>query len=135
MSVTLREVTNRSDLRRFIHFPNRLFRGNSCWIPPLLMDEWNTLDRKKNPAYEHCRSLLLLAEKGGRLVGRIAGIINDLYIAKWGTSTAASAGWISPTTPRSPPPCSAQWRPGRGRTAWKRCTAPWASRTWTGKAC
>ena len=93
MSVTLREVTNRSDLRRFIHFPNRLFRGNSCWIPPLLMDEWNTLDRKKNPAYEHCRSKLLLAEKGGRLVGRVAGIINDLYIAKWGNKYCRF-GWL-----------------------------------------
>jgi len=93
MSVTLREVTNRSDLRRFIHFPNRLFRGNPCWIPPLLMDEWNTLDRKKNPAYEHCRAKLLLAVKDGRLVGRIAGIINDLYIAKWGNKYCRF-GWL-----------------------------------------
>ena len=84
MSITIREVQTRKDLRRFINFPFSLYRNNRYWIPPLLMDEWNTLDPKKNPAFEHCRVKYLLAEKDGRMAGRIAGIINEKYIEKWG---------------------------------------------------
>ena len=84
MSIMIREVQNRKDLRRFIDFPFTLYRNNKYWIPPLLTDEWNTLDPKKNPAFEHCRVKYLLAEKDGRMAGRIAGIINEKYIEKWG---------------------------------------------------
>lgn len=84
MSVTIHQVQTRKELSRFIKFPFSLYKNNKYWIPPLLLDEWNTLDSKKNPAFEHCRSKYLLAEKDGRLVGRIAGIINDKYIEKWG---------------------------------------------------
>jgi GNAT superfamily N-acetyltransferase len=84
MSVSIREVHTRKDLRRFISFPFALYKNNKYWIPPLLMDEWNTLDPNRNPAFEHCRVRYLLAQKDGRLVGRVAGIINDKYIEKWG---------------------------------------------------
>ena len=83
MSITIRETRTRKDLRRFINFPFTLYRNNKYWIPPLLMDEWNVLDSNKNPAFDHCRVKYLLAEKDGRPVGRIAGIINDKYIEKW----------------------------------------------------
>jgi len=84
MSLTIREVRNKKDLERFIKFPFSLYKQNKYWIPPLLMDERNTLDRKKNPAFENCRAKYLLAERDGKAVGRIAGIINDTYIQKWG---------------------------------------------------
>ncbi|UCF97734.1 MAG: GCN5 family acetyltransferase [Spirochaetaceae bacterium] len=84
MSVNIHEVRSRKDLGRFIKFPFTLYKNNKYWIPPLLMDEWNTLDSRKNPAFKHCRVRFLLAEKDGRLVGRIAGIINQKYIEKWG---------------------------------------------------
>lgn len=84
MGITMREVQTRKDLRRFINFPFTIYKNNKYWIPPLLADEWNTLDPKKNPAFEHCRVKYLLAEKDGRPAGRVAGIINDKYIEKWG---------------------------------------------------
>ena len=93
MSITIREVQTRKDLRRFINFPFTLYRNNRYWIPPLLMDELNTLDPKKNPAFEHCRVKYLLAESDGRLAGRIAGIINDKYIEKWGQKNCRF-GWF-----------------------------------------
>jgi hypothetical protein len=71
MSVSIREVKGRKDLARFIRFPFSLYRGSRYWVPPLLFDERNTLDPAKNPAYEHCRVRLLLAEEDGRLVGRM----------------------------------------------------------------
>jgi GNAT superfamily N-acetyltransferase len=93
MSITIREVLTRKDLRRFINFPFALYKNNQYWIPPLLMDEWNTLDPKKNPAFEHCRVKYWLADKDGQLTGRIAGIINDKYIEKWGQKLGRF-GWF-----------------------------------------
>ncbi len=93
MSVTIKEVQNRKQLRRFIKFPFAIYKKNKYWIPPLLMDEWNTLDWNKNPAFEHCRAKYFLAEKDGRLVGRILGIINDKYIEKWGEKQCRF-GWF-----------------------------------------
>ncbi len=93
MSVSVREVTGGRDLARFIRFPFRLYRGNRYWVPPLLMDERNTLDPRKNPAYAHCRVRLVLAEEDGRLVGRAAAIINQKYIEKWGNKYCRF-GWL-----------------------------------------
>lgn len=93
MAVVVREVVNRRDLRRFILFPFRLYRGNTCWVPPLLLDEWNTLSSRKNPAYRHCRVRLLLAEKDGKPAGRVAAIINEKYIQKWGNKYCRF-GWL-----------------------------------------
>ncbi|MBI4810314.1 MAG: hypothetical protein HY800_02485, partial [Ignavibacteriales bacterium] len=52
----------------------RLFRSN--WVPPLLMDRRKLIDKKKNPFYQHSESEFFLAHRDGRIVGRIAAIIN-----------------------------------------------------------
>lgn len=87
------EVKSRHDLKRFIAFPHQLYRGVSGWVPPLVTDELNTLDPQKNPAFEFCRARLWLAMRDGRIVGRIAGIINDRYIRDSGKKYARF-GWI-----------------------------------------
>lgn len=92
MSVEIREVTTRRDLKRFIHFPFSLYRGHPNWVPPLLLDEFHTLRRDKNPAFEYCEARYWLAYKDGKPAGRIAGIINRRYIEKWG-NTYARFGW------------------------------------------
>lgn len=76
MSVTIREVKNRSELKKFISFPERLYKNSPNWVNALWSDEYKTLLRAKNPAYEYCEATLFLAEKGGRIVGRVAAIIN-----------------------------------------------------------
>ncbi|MRR09159.1 hypothetical protein EG831_03540 [bacterium] len=93
MPVVIREVTDKKDLKRFIHFPFSLYRGHPNWVPPLLLDEFHTLRRDKNPAFEYCEARYWLAYKDGRLAGRIAGIINRRYIEKWG-NTYARFGWV-----------------------------------------
>ena len=93
MSVAIGEVRDRKGMREFIHFPFRLYEGNPCWVPPLLLDEWNTLDSRKNPAFKHCRVRLLMAYRDGRPVGRVAAIINDKYIEKWG-NRYCRFGWL-----------------------------------------
>lgn len=91
--VEIIEVKNRRDLKRFIAFPHRLYRGNPFWVPPLNFDELNTLSRDKNPAFTFCRARYWLALQENQVVGRIAGIINDRFIRESG-KRYARFGWI-----------------------------------------
>lgn len=88
MSVELKQVVTKSDLKQFIKFPYKHYRGNKYWVPPLLMDEFRNLDKKKNPAFEFCEAEYWLAYKNNQLVGRIAGIINKRYNEKVGKNIA-----------------------------------------------
>lgn len=88
MSLEIREVGTRADLKKFITFPFRLYTQNKFWVPPLLMDEKNNLNRGKNPAFDFCEAKYWLAFKNGNLAGRIAGIINHRYNEKVGKKTA-----------------------------------------------
>ena len=91
--VWLKEVATRSDLKQFIRFPFSLYRDHPCWVPPLILDELHTLRREKNPAFAYCDARYWLAYKNGRVAGRIAGLINQRYIEKWG-HRYARFGWI-----------------------------------------
>ncbi|MBN2414173.1 hypothetical protein JXQ31_21035 [candidate division KSB1 bacterium] len=93
MDVLIKEVVSLKDIKSFVRFPNTLYRGNPNYIPFLFIDEMNTLRRDRNPAFEHCEVKYWLAYKQGQIVGRIAGIINRLYIEKWRQSYARF-GWI-----------------------------------------
>jgi GNAT superfamily N-acetyltransferase len=93
MALEIRVVSNRHDLRRFIQLPFRLYQDNPYWIPPLLFDEYNTFRKDRNPAFEFCQAEYWLAWRDGKPVGRIAGIINQRYIEKWGKAHARF-GWI-----------------------------------------
>jgi GNAT superfamily N-acetyltransferase len=93
MDVQIREVTGSKQLKAFIRFPATLYRGNPYFVPSLFFDESNTLRRDKNPAFDHCEAKYWLAMRGGRIVGRIAGIINRLHIEKW-KQPYVRFGWI-----------------------------------------
>ena len=66
----------RSALRRFVKFQVDLYRDNEYFVPPLITDDMNTLDPRKNPAFDFCESAYFMAYDGGKPVGRVAGIIN-----------------------------------------------------------
>lgn len=83
MTVTIREVESKKDLDVFIHLPFKIYKGNKYWIPPLIMDEYNTLDMSVNPASSYCKVKYFIAYKNGKPAGRIAGIINRRFIEKW----------------------------------------------------
>ena len=93
MDITIKEVTALKDLKAFIRFPLSLYRGHLYYVPALFFDELNTLRREKNPAYEHCEARYWLAYKDGRIVGRIAAILNHLHIEKW-NERYMRFGWI-----------------------------------------
>ena len=93
MNVSLKEVTSKSELKKFINFPFKLYKGNKYWVPPLIFDELKTLDKEKNPAFDFCEAKYWLAFKNDEIVGRIAGIINHKYNEKW-KQNSARFGWI-----------------------------------------
>jgi len=89
----MREVRSSKELRTFVKFPFRLYRDCPFWVPSLLRDEYATLRRDKNPAFENCTAQYWLAYKDGMPVGRIAGIINHAYVTKW-KEQRARFGWL-----------------------------------------
>ena len=46
MSVVIKEVKNRRDLRRFVLFPEKLYKDNKYYVPPIVFNEMDTLDPK-----------------------------------------------------------------------------------------
>ncbi len=79
MNLQIKEVKGRRELYRFIHLPAKIHRGHKNWVPPLYMDEWVYFNPKKNRSFLHCDTILLLAYKANKPVGRIMGIINHRY--------------------------------------------------------
>jgi len=83
MTVHLREVKTKQDLRQFITYPLKLYENNPYYVPALVSDEFSTLDPDKNPAFAYCEARYWLAYRDNRIVGRIAGIINPKHNEKW----------------------------------------------------
>ena len=83
MSIQIKEVTTRKELKQFVKFSIDLYKGNPYYVPCLIEEEMMTLDKEKNPAFEVCDAILFLAYKEGKIAGRIAGIINRGSNAAW----------------------------------------------------
>ncbi|MGD1046118.1 MAG: hypothetical protein ABR936_12495 [Bacteroidota bacterium] len=89
----IQEVATVHELKRFVSFQYFLYRDNHYWVPPPYTDEVNSLRKDKNPAFDFCEAKCWIAEQDGKIVGRIAGIINKRYNEKWNAKTARF-GWF-----------------------------------------
>ena len=77
MPVEIREVAPvKSELRKFVKLGVNHYKGNSCYVPPLIFDEVETLIPEKNPAFDFCEAQSFMAYRDGKPVGRITAIIN-----------------------------------------------------------
>jgi GNAT superfamily N-acetyltransferase len=76
--VTVRPVSGKRDLNEFIRVPFRLHRGTP-WVPPLIMERKEFLDRDKNPFFEHAEAEYFLAERDGQGVGRITAHTDERW--------------------------------------------------------
>jgi GNAT superfamily N-acetyltransferase len=88
MSVDIRPVGNRGELRKFIFLPEKIHRNHAKWMPPIYMDEWRYFDPKRNRSFTYCDTVLTLAWDAGKPVGRIMGIINRRHNESSGEKTA-----------------------------------------------
>jgi GNAT superfamily N-acetyltransferase len=83
MTVLIKPVTTRKELKQFVRFANKLYKGNKYYVPSMPLDDLNTLDKTKNGAFDFCESEYYLAYKNGNLVGRVAAIINHKANESW----------------------------------------------------
>lgn len=74
--ITIKEITTKKDLKAFVKFPFELYKKNQFWVPPLIKDELESFDKNQNPVFKHAIAHFLLAFKDGKIVGRVAAIIN-----------------------------------------------------------
>lgn len=79
MSIEVRELKGKKDLRAFIYLPEKIHKDHLNWVPPLFADEWKLFSPQKNKSFSHCITILALAWQQGKPVGRIMGIINPKY--------------------------------------------------------
>ena len=93
MSVEIKKVTTKSELKRFIRFNYEFYKDNPYSVPDLYDDMLNTFSPKKNAALEFCEADYFLALRDGKIVGRVAAIINRRANEKWNRKTVRF-GWI-----------------------------------------
>ncbi|UCH13772.1 MAG: hypothetical protein JSV22_11770 [Bacteroidales bacterium] len=79
MAVEIIEVKSRKQLRRFIYLPAKIHKNHKNWVPPIYIDEWQYFNSRKNHSFNFCDTILLLAMRDNKPVGRIMGIINHKY--------------------------------------------------------
>ncbi len=90
--IVVKSVSSNKDYYDFIKFPFQIYKNHPYWVPPLIIDEFNTLKPNKNPVYQNADAQLFLAFQNGKIVGRIAVMVNWLEINKLG-KRKARFGW------------------------------------------
>jgi GNAT superfamily N-acetyltransferase len=73
----IRRVENKRDLKKFVMVPFRVHRDHPEWVPPLIMDRMEFLNRNKNPYFDHAEVQLWIAERDGEPVGRVSAQIDQ----------------------------------------------------------
>jgi GNAT superfamily N-acetyltransferase len=88
VSVVVRPVSSRRDIKEFIELPFRLHSNSGVWVPPLRLERRLFLMRSQNAFFTHGDAQLFLAERDGRVVGRISAqydqAFNEFHKNTWG---------------------------------------------------
>jgi GNAT superfamily N-acetyltransferase len=91
--IEIRTVKTKKEQEQFLQFYYDLYRSSEYAVPFLYFDEVATLRRDKNPSFECCEAEYFLAFKDGKVVGRVAAIINNRANEKW-DSKQVRFGWF-----------------------------------------
>ena len=93
MTVIIKRVQSKKELRSFVKFPLELYKDCPYFVPGLFLDEMTALDPAKNPMGKYSRSAKFLAYKDGKIVGRVMAIINEIANRNW-KHQEVRFGWI-----------------------------------------
>ena len=93
MTITIKKVTTKKELKQFIRFNYELYKNNHYSVPDLLDDMLNTFSPEKNAAFEFCEADYFLAFRGDEIVGRVAAVINRRANETW-NKKEVRFGWI-----------------------------------------
>lgn len=67
---------NPADVRQWVEFPFQLYKGNAQWVPSLISDEKEKLDKAKHPYYQHSEADFFVVESDGSTLGRVTALEN-----------------------------------------------------------
>ena len=91
--VVIRAVEGKKDMRRFVRFNYELYRDCPYAVPDLLEDTLEGFNPLKNPAFDFCEAKWFVAERNGKMVGRVVAILNKRANETWGCRNVRF-GWI-----------------------------------------
>ena len=78
--VRIEEVSDKSQLKRFVKFPFQLYKGNPYWVPPIIPEEMETFNKDVNPVFKNADARFFLAFKDGKIAGRVVAIVNWIEV-------------------------------------------------------
>lgn len=93
MPVTIVKASSKKQLKLFAEYPNVLYKGNPYYVPTMAAEDVKIFDRSHNAAFEFCDADFFLAYKDGKLVGRVAAILNPRANEAWGKKNSRF-GWL-----------------------------------------
>lgn len=117
-SVSIRPVRTRRELKRFVKVPFRLHHESEQWVPPLIFERMQFLDRRKNPWFEHGEAEYFLAEREGEPVGRITAHLDSRWDEFQGGNDAMFGFFETAEDPevvRALFDAATEWAAGKGR--------------------
>ena len=92
-TVSVSQISTSKEMRAFVRFNYELYKDCPYAVPDLLEDTLETFDARRNPAFRFCQAAFFLARREGRIVGRVAAIINTRANERWGKQEVRF-GWI-----------------------------------------
>lgn len=78
--ITIKEAVSQKDLKAFVTFPFKLYKGSKYWVPPIIRQELETFNKDKNPIFKDAEAKFFIAYKGNEIVGRVAAIVNWIEV-------------------------------------------------------
>ena len=93
MAIQIKAVSSKKEMKTFVRFANRLYKGNKYYVPTMPSDDMATFDKGHNGAFAFSEAELYLAYKDGEVVGRVAAIINNKANETWNVKQVRF-GWF-----------------------------------------
>jgi len=78
------QVNGKADLKKFVNVTREVYKDDPNWVQPLMLERLDVLQAHKNPYFDHAEVAFWIAERGGKLVGRISAQVDKLAQEKWG---------------------------------------------------
>src|SRR3954466_1472079 len=85
--VTIRPVLTKKDKKAFVDLAWEVYKDDPAWVPPLKDEVHGLITPGKNPWFEHAKAQLWLAERAGKVVGRISAQVDQLVQQHMGQGT------------------------------------------------
>ena len=81
--------------KKYVKFPLSIYRSKQyknepwakAWVAPFIVDVMTRFDVKKNPKLHRCDIQSFIAERDGKVVGRITAIISHAHLEEYNDNT------------------------------------------------